>query len=429
MLDLLIKNAKHWDTEDIIDIGVLNRKIARIESNIEDDAKEVIFADQKYVLPGLIDPHVHFRTPGWEYKEDWKTGSYSAAKGGITTVLDMPNTNPGTTTNTLVKEKHFLILSNNPVIDYRLYLGAAKDNLEEIKKTKAQGVKVYLGSSTGDLLMDDYGHLEKIIDASPVPVLVHAEDEACINRHLEQVKKEYENLENNPCVMEASAHSKIRHEECAVMCVEKVVDIVRRVKKPVYFCHVSTGGEIDILRSAKKEGLPVFVEATPHHLFLSTDAYGRLGAFAKVNPPLRAKNSVLSLWKGVFDGTVDTIGTDHAPHTIEEKEQCYKDAPSGMPGLETSLPLLLNAVNDGRLTLKKVVELTVVNSANIFGLFDKRGMDIGTDADIVIIDMNLEQTVSRDDLATKCQWSPFEGFKLKGWPVTTISRGKVVFNM
>ncbi len=426
-IEILLKNTALWESGEIVDIAIVSGKVTAIEKHISSPAGQVIDAEGKYVLPGLIDPHVHFRMPGAEHKEDWKTGTYAAAKGGVTTVFDMPNTNPPCISNALLEEKHFAIQAASPSVDFRLYIGATKHNLHEIETTKAAGVKVYLGSSTGELLMDDYAHLEAIVRASPVPVLVHAEDEACIQRNFADLMDEFEEVGWGKEDLHPEDHSRIRSEECAALCVEKVLGIVERVQKPVYFCHVSTSLEIDLLARAKGKGLPVYVEASPHHLFLSISAYSRLDNFVKVNPPLRDEKSLYKLWRALLNGTIDTIGSDHAPHTLAEKREPFLACPSGVPGIETTLPLLLDAVNKKHLTLKKVVEVTNLNPANIFGLYSKSGLKVGNDADMVLVDMNLEQIITREDIASKCGWSPFEGLTLQGWPILTISRGKVVY--
>ncbi|KKT35682.1 MAG: Dihydroorotase, multifunctional complex type [Parcubacteria group bacterium GW2011_GWA2_44_12] len=426
-IEILLKNTAFWESGERVDIAIAEGKIIAIEKDIASPADQHIDAEGKYVLPGLIDPHVHFRTPGEEYKEDWKTGTYAAAKGGVTTVFDMPNTNPPCISNALVAEKYFAVQAVSPSVDFRLYLGATKHNLHDIETTKAAGVKVYLGSSTGGLLLDDYTHLEAIVQASPVPVLVHAEDEACIQRNFADIMDEFEEVGWGKEDLHPEDHSRIRAEECAAVCVEKVLGIVERVQKPVYFCHVSTSAEIELLGKAKEKGLPVYVEVSPHHLFLSINAYSRLDNFVKVNPPLRDEKSLYKLWKALLNGTIDTIGSDHAPHTIAEKCAPFLECPSGVPGIETTLPLLLDAVNKKQLTLKKVVELTNLNPANIFGLYSKAGLKVGNDADMVLVDMDLEQRVVRENIASKCGWSPFEGQLLKGWPILTISRGKVVY--
>lgn len=350
-------------------------------------------------LPGLVDPHVHFRTPGLEYKEDFTTGSTSAYYGGFSYVLDMPNTNPATVTEKDLDEK--IIATRNISIKIGFQFGATLDNLEEIKKVedKISAIKVFFGSSTGNLLVNDEEVLEKIMRETTKIITVHAEDEDTIQKNNEKFTSQ-----NDPKV-----HSMIRNPEAARVAVEKIIRLVRKTNHPVYFCHVSTKGELDLIREAKKEGLPVFAEATPHHLYFDDSMYEQKGNLIKVNPPIRSREDVEALWKAVNDGTIDTIGSDHAPHLLSEKMKDYREAPSGMPGVETSLPLMLNAVNEGRLTIDRLVKLMSTNSAEIFGL-DLSGMETK-------VDLDEKKVVTASELHSKCGWSPYEGMELQGWPV------------
>ncbi len=365
-------------------------------------------------LPALIDPHVHFRVPGHEYKEDWNSASQSAIAGGVTEVFDMPNNNPTIVNELALRSKQKLINKQltqaNIPLKFHLYLGATPNNFSEFKKLKNQiiGIKLFMGSSTGNLLVNQKNDQEKIFkNASELNlvVAVHAEDELIINSEKLKVK--------NPNIRD---HSRIRNRQAAIKAVTTAIELADKYKTKLYICHVSTKEEIKIIKKAKKHGLKVYAEVTPHHLFLTQNDYKWLGTKGQMNPPLRTKADQNALWQGINDGTVDTIGTDHAPHTLDEKNKPYPQSPSGVPGIETCLPLLLNAHNNGKITLKKITELTRTNIQKIFNLADND--------DKVIVDLNLEKEVKNENLKTKCGWSPFTGWTLRGWPIYTILNNK-----
>lgn len=361
-------------------------------------------------VPAFIDTHVHFRTPGAEYKENWETGAKAAIAGGVTTVLDMPNNTPSITTETILDEKIKLVEEQLKKADIPLrayfYLGATLNNLDEIEKCKNKiiGVKVFMGASTGDLLVSDYETQKNIFKKCAtlnLVVAVHAEDDEIINRE--------KNKFPDATVHE---HGKIRPNIAAQTAVKKAIDLARETDTTLYILHSSTTEEIELIRQAKKEGLRVFAEVTPHHLFLTEEAYDTLGAKAQMNPPLRSKNDQKALWEAINDGTIDTVGTDHAPHTLQEKTLAYPQSPSGVPGIETYLPLLLDAYNAGKITLQKIVELTHINPQKIFGLKENN--------DWVLVDLNEVKKIKNENLKTKCGWSPFAGLELKGTPKFTI---------
>ncbi|MEK7643678.1 MAG: dihydroorotase [Patescibacteria group bacterium] len=358
-------------------------------------------------LPALIDPHVHFRVPGGEYKEDWRTGTRAAAAGGVGTVFDMPNNTPSITTLELLLAKKKLIDAQlaevGSQLKYQLYLGADKNRLPEIARCREWiiGVKMFMGASTGDLLVADE-ESQRLVSAEcarlNLVLAVHAEEEALI----EENKKLYHGKSG------ASIHSKIRNGRAAVEAVKKAIGYARDYGVKIYLLHISTAEEISLIRDAKKEGLQVYAEATPHHLFLDESAYQTLGTRAQMNPPLRSKEDRAALWEAINDGAIDAIGSDHAPHTLAEKDLPYGEAPSGVPGIETTLPLLLNAYNNDKITLEKIIELTSVNIQKIFGLPPNN--------DKISIDLDLIKIVKNENLNTKCQWSPFAGQTLRGWP-------------
>ncbi|MEK7189735.1 MAG: dihydroorotase [Patescibacteria group bacterium] len=365
-------------------------------------------------LPGLIDPHVHFRTPGSEHKENWISGARAALAGGFTTVIDMPNNNPPITNQAALEKKIKIINEQLRQADIPLrhyfYLGATTDNLDEFAKTREEiiGIKLFMGASAGNLLVDRRADQEKIFKRAAelnLLVAVHAEDEEEIQKQKDKIK--------NPIIAD---HSKIRSRTAAVKAVNQAIELAKKYYTRLYICHVSTAEELKIIKDAKRQGIIIYAEATPHHLFLDESAYEKLGTLAQMNPPLRTPDDCAALWQGIADGTIDTIGSDHAPHTLEEKKQPYPISPSGVPGIETTLPLLLTAHRQGKITLEKIIELTHDNPRKIFNLLKNN--------DQIIVDMNTEKEVKDINLKTKCGWSPFAGWKLIGWPVAAVINNK-----
>lgn len=398
------------------------KNVKTLSGNIEDviingTTEEVIDAKGKLtLLPGLIDAHVHFRTPGQEYKEDWKTAAKAAIAGGITTVFDMPNNTPPCVDLKSLHEKKKIINNQladvNIPLDYQLYIGADKKHMEGIGKTKGQviAIKVYMGSSTGGLIMDDEMDLERVFQLGAqenMMVAVHAEDEKLIRDNKIKYAKE----------TDPSVHSQIRDRQVAIRATEQAISLAEKYGSQLYLLHVSTKEELDLIREAKKRELLVYAEVTPHHLFLSDEDYAKWGTKIQVNPSIKTKEDQEALWEAVHDRTIDSIGSDHAPHTLKEKSLPYGEAPSGVPGIETTLPLLLNAVNEGRLTLEEIVNLMRINLEYIYSLERNK--------DYVLVDMDLEKEVQDKNLKTKCGWSPYSGRVLKGWPVYTILKGKI----
>lgn len=363
------------------------------------------------LIPALIDPHVHFRTPGHEDKENLISGAAAAIAGGVTTVLDMPNNTPPCTTKKAFEEKRERVNRQLEEVKIPLrvfyYFGADEKSLNDIPLVKKEivGIKVYMGSSTGGLVMNDKKSLEKVFQIAAQENLiltVHAEDEAIMEHNKAKAKKP----------LQMSDHSKIRSPEAALAAVKEAIDLAEKYSAQVYIAHVSTKLEIDYIREAKKKHLIVYAEATPHHLFLTETDVAKWGCKVKMNPPLRTAEDQEALWLGIKDGTIDTIGSDHAPHTLEEKGQPYEKAPAGVPGIETTLPLLLTASKRGLLSIEKMVQLTRQNPERIFRLPATR--------DAVLVDMETERVVEDRFLKTKCGWSPFAGRALIGWPIYTI---------
>lgn len=448
-LECVLRNAKLVTPTGIVegDIGVHKGIIVKIGEVLK---KGVIERDLRgmVVLPGVIDMHVHFRDPGSPEKEDFESGSGAAAAGGVTTIIDMPNTDPATLSVAALEAKRAAAASKSHV-NFGLYMGLTDNNLEEIKAahTVAQktghglvGVKVYLGQSTGNLLMENMKALEELF-ALGVFVIVHAEDEATIEANEKKYADEIFSSVANPAV-----HSKIRSVAAAYKAVKQVLHLAKKHHARVHITHVTSAREVQELRKFKSP--MITADATPHHLFLSESAYEDRGNFVKVNPPLRTNEDRTALWIALKEGLIQAVASDHAPHLKSEKEKPYSEAPAGVPGVETLLPLLLDAVNHGELSLVDVVRMTSQNPAVMLGLKNKGRIMEGADADLVVVDMALAREVGKpagggDEVPcalgitttdtdrpayfTKCGWSPFSGWKLTGWPVITIVGGQIVF--
>lgn len=411
---LIIKNDPRENSMKSIKITAqdINKKIINVSIPAKQDF--VIDNSELTLLPALIDPHVHFRTPGHEYKEDWRTAAKAAICGGYTTVFDMPNTLPPTITATLLQEKKSLIDSQLKEIQiplrYQLFFGADKNHLTEIPQVKNEviGIKVFMGCSTGNLVIDDDESLRAVFEIAAknnLLVAVHAEDEHMMRER----KKQYQGA------TQYAMHSRIRDIDVAVSAVEKAIALTRKYGTRLYILHLSSAPEIALVKKAKQEGLPVFAETTPHHLFLNENAYANLQGRAVVNPPLRTAEHNEALFAAIHDGVIDTIGSDHAPHTPAEKAKPYGECPSGMPGIETTLALLLNAHHEGLLSLQEIVALTSTRAREIFHL--------PKNDDVVLVDLNKISQVAENRLHTKCGWSPYAGRTLQGWPVYTILDG------
>ena len=401
-----------------MDIGIKGGQIVELGEIRVSSQDEVFDAKGLHVLPGLIDTQVHFREPGLEHKEDLSSGTWAAIVGGITAVFDMPNTQPPTTTVEGFQEK-VSTAQGRCWSHYAFYMGANAENARQLSELEnlsgCCGVKIFMGSSTGNLLIKDDELLREALSSGKKRVAIHSEDE---ERLLER-KELLNSQRGNP-----SFHPIWRDEEVALKSTQRLLAIARETGRPVHVLHVSTGQEMDLLVDNKDIAS---VECTPQHLTLiAPDCYERWGTLAQMNPPIRGVEHQRKLWQGIENGVVDIIGSDHAPHTKEEKSRPYPMSPSGMPGVQTIVPLMLQHVNEGRLSLERLVELMCLNPVRLFGIQNKGGLQKGLDADITVVDMNKESQISLDWLKYKCQWSPFEGSRIKGWPVATLLKGKVV---
>ena len=400
------------------DVGIVDGKIVAVGELSDIASAETLDAGGLYVLPGAIDTQVHFREPGLTHKEDIEHGSLSAVMGGVTTYFEMPNTDPPTTTQDSLADK--LERANQTSwANYAFFIGASSGNVEDLARMEmlpgTPGVKIFAGSSTGTLLVEDEELLRRVLQNGRRPCPVHSEDEA-------RLRERKRLLSDEPNVRE---HPFVRDAEAARLCTEKMVRLCEETRRPVHILHVSTLDELPVLREAKHRGLPVTCEVTPQHLTFSDRDYESLGTLIQMNPPIRAEEHRLALWDALDKDLFDVFGSDHAPHTLEEKARPYPQSPSGMPGVQTILPVLLDFVAQGRLTLEKVVRMACERPAQLYGLKGKGSIAPGFDADLAIVDPDGAQLVEREWIKSKCGWSPFEGRELKGRPVHTVVHGRV----
>ena len=417
--DLLIKNGTVATTasKESSDIGIKNGKIVDLGSLSHKSSAETIDATGLHILPGVIDSQVHFREPGNEHKEDMESGSRAAILGGVTTVFEMPNTSPSTTTEEAFNDKLRRAI-NRYHCDYGFFVGASPENIPNLSLLErmpgCSGVKIFMGSSTGTLLIPTDELLLKVLESGSRRTAVHSEDEARMNERM-KIRDSGGGVE---------LHPEWRDAETAIRSTKRLLALARRTKRPVHVLHVTTTDEIDMLEKARDIAT---VECTPQHLTLfSPDCYERLGSYAQMNPPIRSERHHKGLWRGITDGIVDAIGSDHAPHTHEEKALEYPNSPSGMPGVQTLLPIMLDHMNSGRLSLERLIHLTSLGPSRLYGLLNKGNIAIGYDADFSLVDLKCKKSISRDWLASKCGWSPFLDQTVTGWPVTTILRGNPV---
>ena len=417
-LDLFIKNGNVvlGDKIEKLNIGIRNNKITLITTSTNYTAEKIINAKNLNVLPGVIDSQVHFREPGSEYKEDLHTGSKGAILGGVTSVFEMPNTYPPTATKKLLNDK-FKLAKNRMWSNYAFFGGATGKNIDKLsgleKVPGCCGIKIFMGSSTGNLLVADDETLYKVLESRNFRVAVHAEDE---DRLIKRKK-----LITEPSV---HFHTIWRDELSAIKATKRVIKAAKRTKKPVHILHITTEQEVDIIKKNKKY---ISMEVTPQHLTLSApDCYDEIGTYAQMNPPIREIKHQKALWKGIRENIVDVIGSDHAPHTKKEKNNTYPDTPSGMPGVQTLLPIMLNHVNNKKLSLNKLCKLISTNPANLYKAKYKGQIKLNYDADITIVDLKKTKIIRNSQMATKSGWTPYHGKKVTGWPVMTIVNGKVV---
>lgn len=393
---------------------VEDSSIVSIDADRNTTADREIDATGLHVIPGAIDDQVHFRDPGLTHKEDLFTGSKGCAKGGITTFLEMPNTNPTTTSVQALHDKLDLAASKC-MVNYGFYIGATPENVKELAAAeRTPGIKIFIGSSTGNLLVDDQQALETIFAETRLPICAHCEDEATVRANREAIGGGSEFRD----------HSKIRDHKAALIATKRAVDLAERHQHRFHVLHVSTGDEVDFLRTTSDL---ITAEACPHHLLFHLDDYDRLGSLVQMNPSIKTADDNARIWQGLLDGTIEVIATDHAPHTKKEKDQPYPASPSGLPAVENVLALMLNEVNQGRCSLQQVVSWMCEAPARVWNLARKGRIAVGNDADLALIDLQAEHTVSNAEQVTKCGWSPWDGTTLKGQNQITMVQGNIVF--
>ena len=414
---LIIKNGSCYIDGNFqnIDIAILGNKIIKI-GKIDLNSSKVFDATGKIILPGVIDTQVHFREPGKNDAENLESGSRAAIAGGVTSVFEMPNTNPPTSTFKEFNNK-LIAAKNRMFCNYAFYFGATPDNMKELASVNTLegccGVKLFVGSSTGNLLVSQEKDIEKVISNSSKIISVHSEDENILLSRKKFIKEG-----------DVNSHPVWRNEECALESTKRVVRIAQKYKKKIHILHVTTKQEIDFF-SEKRDN--VTFEITPQHLTLfAPDCYEKLKTFSQMNPPLRSKDHHDRLWDAVKESLVSTIGSDHAPHTKEEKSRKYPLSPSGMPGVQTLLPVMLDHVNKGKLKIEKLIKLVCENPCDLFGIKNKGYIKENYDADLTIVDMNKEVVIKDNWIESKCGWTPFNNYKVKGFPIGTIVNGEIV---
>ena len=413
--DLILKGGTvvNQDGTGVRDVAIKAGRIAALGQL--DHAAEVIDCGGLHIIPGVIDTQVHLREPGAEHKENLETGGRAAAMGGVTAVFEMPNTKPLTTSAETLADK-VARASNRMFCDFAFYMGGTRENAHLLGELEllpgCAGTKVFMGSSTGDLLVDDDAGVAEILRHIRRRAAFHSEDEARLNARRAFQREG-----------DAASHPVWRDAEAARACTERLLRLARAAGKRIHVLHISTLDELALL--ARNRDVAT-VEVMPHHLTLSADDYARLGARMQMNPPVREASHREALWGAIASGLVDVLGSDHAPHTLEEKSKPYPQSPSGMTGVQTLVPVMLDWVNQGRLTLERFVDLTSHGPHRVFGIAGKGRIAEGYDADFTIVDMKRRATISNDWIESRCKWTPYDGVTVTGWPVGTLVRGRRV---
>lgn len=402
--------------ETVTDVGVTDGQIRKIGDLSRLDAGQRVDCRGLHVLPGVIDSQVHFREPGLEWKEDLETGARCAALGGVTAVFEMPNTNPSTSSPEMLLDK-LARAKNRMDVDHAFYAGATNENADVLAEMETLagccGVKVFMGASTGNLLVKDDKGVEEVLRAIRRRAAFHSEDEYRLEERRDlAVEGDY------------SSHPIVRDVETAVSSTRRLIRLARKTGKRIHVLHISTAEEMEILRDAKDVAS---VEVLPNHLTLAApECYEKLGGYAQQNPPIREARHRDGIWRALNAGIVDVVATDHAPHTKEEKAQPYPASPSGTPGVQTFVPVMLTHVNAGRLTLRRFVELTSAGPQRVFGIANKGRIAEGYDGDFTLVDLKRKETITNTWSKSKSGWTPYDGFEAVGWPVATIIRGRIV---
>lgn len=397
-----------------VDVLIEGSKIIGIDPPAGARVDEMVNAEGLHLLPGAIDDQVHFRDPGLTHKEDLHTGSLACAKGGITTFLEMPNTKPETITCERLTQK-LALAATKCVVNYGFYVGATCDNVEELQRaTRTPGIKIFIGSSTGDLLVDEQAALERIFAETTLPICAHCEDEATVRSNRDRLNGG----------QDITDHSRIRDHKAAYIATKRAIELAFRHHHRFHVLHVSTADELELL--ADPRGL-ITAEVCPHHLFFNVDDYARLGSLVQMNPSIKTAADNRALFQALLDGRIQVVATDHAPHTLEEKKKPYPQSPSGLPAVENSLALMLDCVHRGLCSIEQVVSWMCDAPARVWDIVQKGRIEEGFDADLVLVDLRKSQTIRNEEQVTKCGWSPWHGVTLTGWPVRTWVMGRTVF--
>ena len=415
MADLILKGGTlvNHDGVGARDLAIHEGRIVGVGDLGEFSAAETLDCRGLHILPGVIDSQVHLREPGLEHKEDLESGGRAAVMGGVTSVFEMPNTKPLTVTEAALADK-VRRATNRMYCDFAFYMGGTRENVNQLadfeKLPGCAGIKVFMGSSTGELLVEDDEGVAHILAQTNRRAAFHSEDEYRLRQRLS------EQVAGNP-----ASHPVWRDAEAARLCTERLVRIARKQRKRIHVLHVSTAEEMPLLAANKDVAT---VEVTPHHLTLSSDDYARLGTLLQMNPPVRSKEHQRAIWQALQSGIVDVLGSDHAPHTLEEKSKPYPNSPSGMPGVQTLVPVMLDHVNKHHLSLERFVDLTSHGSARIFGISRKGRIAEGYDADITIVDLKKKRKIENKWIESKCGWTPYDGYEVTGWVQGTFVRGR-----
>ena len=420
LVDLILKGGTVVNQDGVghCDVAIDTGRIVGLGDLANCAAAETLDCTGLHILPGVIDSQVHLREPGAEHKEDLQTGGRAAVMGGVTAVFEMPNTKPLTVTAETLADK-VKRATNRMYCDFAFYMGGTRENAKDLgafeKLAGCAGIKVFMGSSTGELLVEDDAGVASILANTHRRAAFHSEDEYRLRQRLsEQVAGD------------VSSHPVWRDAEAARLCTERLIRIARTAKKRIHVLHISTAEEMPLLGASKDVAT---VEVTPHHLTLSSDDYARLGTRLQMNPPVRGLEHQRAIWQALQSGIVDVLGSDHAPHTLEEKAKPYPNSPSGMPGVQTLVPVMLDHVNKGRLSIERFVDLTSHGPSRIFGISRKGRIAEGYDADFTIVDLRKKRTITNDWIESKCGWTPYDGFSVTGWVQGTLVRGrKVMWN-
>ena len=416
MASLLIRTATvilpggRAETNILVDDG----RIVSVDASSQTAADAVIDCPGKIVLPGLIDDQVHFREPGLTHKEDLSTASMASAAGGVTSFLEMPNTKPSASTRALLEMKYGLAREKS-LVNYGFYIGATTSNIDELRLAEnIPGIKIFIGSSTGDLLVDDQAALERIFAEATLPICAHCEDETTVRNNLAKLGSELTVVD----------HSRIRDVQAAVVATRRALDLAKRHQHRFHVLHVSTADEIPLIAEAKPY---VTAEVCPHHLFFNVDDYARLGSFIQMNPSIKSQRDNALLWQALLAGVIQVVATDHSPHTLAEKEEPYPRSPSGMPSIENCLALFMNQAHQGRCTWEQIASWTSDAPARVWGLVGRGRIEVGYAADLVIVDPSRQKMIQNELQFTKSRWSAWHGVTLTGWPTRTIVNGETVF--